>query len=82
MELLELLSKPAALGHNMSHGPIFCLGVGAGHRGLALGGPGNQIVTEIDAEAGGGPSRVWTACPVNVRVGSQRINRSGANVKT
>jgi hypothetical protein len=34
----------------MSYNPILRLGVGAGHCGLALGGPGNQTVAEIDAE--------------------------------
>jgi hypothetical protein len=66
----------------VSHSPILCLGAGSGHRGLALGGPGNQSVTEIDAEAGGGSSRVWAAGPISVRVGSQFIDRPDANVKT
>jgi hypothetical protein len=64
------------------HNPILCLDAGAEHRGLALGGLGNQSVTEIDAEAGGGSSRVWAASPINVRVGSQFIDRPDANVKT
>lgn len=82
VELLEQLSKPAALGHNVSHSSILCLGAGAGHRSLTFGGPGNQIVAKIDAEAGGGSSRVWAACPVSVRVGSQFVDRPGANVET
>jgi hypothetical protein len=66
----------------VSHSPILCLGAGAGHRGLALGGPGNQSVTEIDSEAGGGSSRVWAAGTISVIVGSQFIERLDANVKT
>jgi len=53
MKLEKKLAKPAALGHDMSHGSVLRLGTGARHRGLAFGGPRHQVVTEIDTVARG-----------------------------
>jgi hypothetical protein len=35
-QLLKKLTKPGALSHGVSHGPILCLGAGAGDGGLLL----------------------------------------------
>jgi hypothetical protein len=38
----------------MCHCTIFGFGTGERHRLLMLGGPRHQVVTEVDAEVGGG----------------------------
>jgi len=82
MELLKELPQPTALGHNVSHSTVFCLSTRAGDRGLAFGGPGDQVVAEIDAEARSGPPGVRATSPVSIRVCGQRLDGAGANVKT
>ena len=82
VRLLEELPQPAALGHNMGHSVILRLIIGAGHRSLALGGPGHQIVTEEDAEAGGREACVGVAYLVSVGVGGVLADGSSAQVKT
>ena len=71
LKLKKKLSKPAALSHGMSHGSVLSLGTGAGHRGLAFGGPGHQVVTKIDAVARSGASCVRAAGPIRVGVGGE-----------
>ena len=54
MELLQELAQPATLGHHMSNSIVLWFCTGAGDRGLTLGGPRNQIVTEVNIIVGGG----------------------------
>jgi hypothetical protein len=65
MQLLEDSSQPTALSHHMGHSAVLRLSTGAGHRSLALGRPGYQIVAEEDVEAGGGAASVGAARPIN-----------------
>jgi hypothetical protein len=51
LKLEKKLSKPAALGDDMSHSMVLSLDTGAGHRGLPIGGLGHQVVAEIDTVA-------------------------------
>ena len=51
MELLQELAYPATLGHHMSNSTVLSFGTREGDRGLALGGPGDQIVAEVDTVA-------------------------------
>jgi hypothetical protein len=46
MELLEELPKPTTFSHTVGHGAILSLGAQAGDDVLALGGPGDEVVTE------------------------------------
>jgi hypothetical protein len=48
MKLLKKLTKPATLSHSMCHGTILGFGIGTRHRGLAFGGPGHEVVAEVD----------------------------------
>jgi hypothetical protein len=66
----------------MGHNTVLHLGTGAGRRGLALGGPGHQVVAEDDAEAEGGAACVGAARPVSVRVGGELADGSSAQLKT
>jgi hypothetical protein len=60
MELLEELSEPTGFGvsfsHAVGHGVILSLGARAGDDTLALGGPGDEVVTEEHSIARGGPA--------------------------
>jgi hypothetical protein len=76
MELLKKLAKPAALGNCMSHNTILSLGTGARNCSLALGRPGYQAVTIVDAIPRGGATRVRTA-----RIGCQSSRGCGLEVK-
>jgi hypothetical protein len=46
MELLEDLPKPTSFSHAVGHGVIFSLGTRSRDDVLALGGPGDEVVTE------------------------------------
>jgi hypothetical protein len=66
MDLLEKLAQPAALGDGMGDSVILSIGARPGHRGLTLGGPGDQVVAKKDVEAGGRALGVRTPCPVRI----------------
>lgn len=44
LKLVKKLTKPTTL----SHGTILGLGTGARNCGLAFGGPGHKVITEVD----------------------------------
>jgi hypothetical protein len=46
MELLEELPEPTSFDHAVGYDVILNLGARAGDDVLALGGPGNKVVTE------------------------------------
>jgi hypothetical protein len=46
LELVEQLSQPSGLSHVVGNGTILGLSAGAGHDGLPLGRPGNQVVPQ------------------------------------
>jgi hypothetical protein len=75
MELLEKLAQPATLGDGMGDSAILSLGARPGHRGLTLGGPGDQVVAKKDAEAGGRASGVRNCHPKEVGVQVRRETR-------
>jgi hypothetical protein len=82
MELPKKLAKPAALGNCMSHNTILSLGTGARNCSLALGRPGYQAVTIVDAIPRGGATRVRIASPISIRIGCQSSRGCGLEVKT
>jgi hypothetical protein len=68
MELLEELSEPTSFSYAVGHGAILSLDARAGDDVLALGGPGDEIVTEKHSVARGGPTCIRATCPVRIRV--------------
>jgi hypothetical protein len=68
MELLEELSEPTSFDHAVGYGVIFNLGARAGDDVLALGGPGNEVVTEKHSIARGGSTCIRATRPVRIRV--------------
>ncbi|WVZ52293.1 hypothetical protein U9M48_003369 [Paspalum notatum var. saurae] len=77
MELLKKPTKPTTLGNNS----VLSLTTGAGDRGLALGGPRDQVIAEEDIVAESRVLGVGTPCPVCVRVRSKGLGQRGAEVK-
>lgn len=77
MQLMKELTKPTCLGDGIGHSTVLSLGTGAGHSNLTLGRPRNDVVTQEYSVARGGPMRIWTACPISIRIGDE-LNRLGA----
>ena len=71
VKFLKKLAQLATLGDSMGDGAILSLRAGAGNYSLAFGRPGDKVVTEVDAVAEGGVSRVGTTSPVGVGVRRQ-----------
>jgi hypothetical protein len=46
MELLKVLPEPTSFSHAIGHNVILSLGAQSGDDVLALGGPGDEVVTE------------------------------------
>jgi hypothetical protein len=82
LKLEKKLLKPAALGDGMSHDTVLSIGTGAGHCGLTLGGPGHQVVAEVDTLARSGAASVGAASPICVRVHSEGGGRHGVELQT
>ena len=82
VELLEKLTKPTTLDHDMGNRVVLSLSTGTGHRRLVLGGPRDQVVAEEDAVAGRRAPGVWTARPVRVGVRGEGVDRPGVEVET
>ena len=76
LKLLKKLTKPAAFGHGVGHSTILGLSTATRHRGLALGRPGHKVIAEVDTVTRSRPASVGAACPVRVRVCSERGGRS------
>ena len=51
MKLLEKLSKPTHLSHGVGHGAVLGFSARARDRVLSLGGPRDEIISEVDTEA-------------------------------
>lgn len=51
MKLLEKLPKPTRLSHGVSHGAVLGFSARARDRVLSLGGPRDEIISEVDTEA-------------------------------
>jgi hypothetical protein len=73
------LSKATCFSHVVGHGVILSLGVGEGDDVLALGGPGDEVVAEEHSIARDGPTCIWAACPVCIRVDHQLRGGGGAS---
>jgi hypothetical protein len=71
MELLEDLPEPTSFSHAVGHGAILSLGTRSGDDVLALGGPGDEVVTEEHNIARGGPACFRTTRLVCIRVDRQ-----------
>jgi hypothetical protein len=71
MELLEELPEPTSFNYAIGHGAILSLSARAGDDVLALGGPGDEIVTEKHSVARDGPTCIWATRPVLIRVDRQ-----------
>jgi hypothetical protein len=67
MELLE----PTSFSHVVGHGAILSLDARSGDDVRALGGPGDEVVTEEHSVAQSGPACIWATCPVCIRVDHQ-----------
>ena len=50
MKLLEKLPKPTRLSHGVSHGAVLGFSARARDRVLSLGGPRDEIISEVDTE--------------------------------
>jgi hypothetical protein len=68
VKLLEQLTKPGHLIHDVGHGPILGLGAGAGDDWLALRRLGDEAIPEEHDIPRGGSTRVRTARPVGIGV--------------
>ena len=82
VQILEKLANLTTLSDCMRNSTVLGLRARAGHSRLALGGPGNEVVSEVDAVARGGTAGVGAAGPVGVGVGRDGSPRSGRNVET
>ena len=51
MKLLEKLPKPTRLSHGVSHGAVLGFSARARDHVLSLGGPRDEIISEVDTEA-------------------------------
>jgi hypothetical protein len=71
MELLEELPEPTSFSYAVGHDAILNLGARAGDDVLALGGPGDEIVTEKHSIARGGPTCIRATRLVRIRVDRQ-----------
>jgi hypothetical protein len=79
MELLEELPEPTSFSYAVGHNAILSLGARAGDDVLALGGPGDEIVTEKHSVARGGPMCIRATRPVRIRVDRQLRGGGGAS---
>jgi hypothetical protein len=68
MEILQELTNPTTFSNNMSNSTIFRFSTRPGHCCLAFGGPRDEVVSQKDAETGGGTSGVGATGPVGVGV--------------
>jgi hypothetical protein len=84
LKLEKKLSKPAALGDDMSHSTVLSLDTGAGHRGLPIGGLGHQSpgCRRNRHSSQGGTASVGTASPICIRVRSEGGGRRKVEVQT
>jgi hypothetical protein len=79
MELLEELPEPTSFSHAVGHGVILSLGARSGDDVLALGGSGDELVTEEHSVARGGPACIRATHPIHIRVDYQLGGGSGAS---
>jgi hypothetical protein len=82
MELLKKLVEPTTLGDSMSDGTVLCLSARARDCGLALGGPGDEVVAEVDTISRSGPASIGTTSPIGVRISSERSRGRGVQSKS
>jgi hypothetical protein len=68
MELLKEPPEPTSFSYAVGHVAILSLGARAGDDVLALGGPGDKIVTEKHSVARGGPTCIRATHLVRIRV--------------
>jgi len=66
MNILQQLTKPTTLGNNVCYRSIFGLYTGVGNRSLTLGEPVDKVITEVNAVAKCGATRVGTASPIRI----------------
>jgi hypothetical protein len=71
MELLKELSETTRFNHVVGHNVILSLSAQSGDDVLALGGPGDEVVTEEHSIARGGLACIRTTCPVRICVDRQ-----------
>ena len=69
MKLMEELPDLAGFSDYISNSTVLSLSARAGDRVLPLGGPRDEVVAEVDTEAGRRSASVGTAGPVGVGVG-------------
>jgi hypothetical protein len=82
MELLKVLPEPTSFSHAIGHNMILSLGAQSGDDVLALGGPGDEVVTEEHSIARGGPACIWATRPVRIRVDHQLGGGGASQVET
>jgi hypothetical protein len=63
--------KPRSLCNTIGNNLVFCFCIGVRYRVLALGGPGDEVVTNEDCIPGSVPMSVGALDPVSVRVDHQ-----------
>jgi hypothetical protein len=80
MKFAKKLAYPAAFSNSMSNSPVFRLSTGPGDRSLPFRGPGDQVVTEVDAIAGRRPASVRAPRPIRVRIRGERRRRGTRNM--
>jgi hypothetical protein len=68
MELLEELSDPTSFNHTIVHDTILSLNARSGGDVLALGGLGDEVVTEEHSIAHDVPTCIRATHPVRIRV--------------
>jgi hypothetical protein len=79
MELLEELPEPTSFSHAIGHGAILSLGTRSGNDVLALGVPGDEVVTVEHNVARGGLACIRATRPVCIRVDCQLGGGGGAS---
>jgi hypothetical protein len=78
MDLLEELPEQTSFSHAVGHDVILSLSARSRNDVLALGGPGDEVVTEEHSVAQGGPICIRATYPVCIRVDRQFRGGGGA----
>jgi hypothetical protein len=68
VQLHEQLAKPTSLCNTNGNNPVFCFFTRARYHVLALGGPGDEVVTKEDCILGSGLMSIEAPDPITMRV--------------
>jgi hypothetical protein len=78
VELVEKLTQPGGLCHAVGYSAVLSLRAGAGHDGLPLGGPRDEVGAQEHGITESGSTCVGPASPVSVGVDHELRRRGGS----